>query len=291
MAKARDIKRRMRSVDNTRKITRTMEMVAASKLRRAQQRVVRARPYSQRLGEVIGRLITPELAEIQPLLRQPERVRRAAILLLTSNRGLCGAFNVNLIRAARELKGRLEGEGTDVELHVVGKKGIGYFRFRSVPMARTRTDIEDRPTVEDARSLVTPLRERFTIGELDAIHIVFAEFRSAVSTPPVTRRILPVEVDEGERRGREPYYILDPSPEEILGRLLPLYVTNAAFRALLETAAAEQGARRTAMKNATDNAEEMIKDLRRSYNRARQAEITQQIAEIMGGAEALRSAS
>lgn len=288
MQKARDIKRRMRSVDNTRKITRTMEMVAASKLRRAQRRVVQARPYSQRLEEVIRRLVTPELAEIQPLLRSPERVRRAAVLLLTSNRGLCGAFNANLIRKGRELMEGLQGEGTEVELHVVGRKGIGFFRFRGIPMARTRTDIEDRPGVEDARSLMDPIRERFVEGELDAAHLVYAEFRSAVSTPPVARRVLPVEVEEG-RTGAGPYYILDPSPEEILSRLLPLYVTNAAFRALLETAAAEQGARRTAMKNATDNAEEFLKDLRRSYNRARQAEITQQIAEIMGGAEALRA--
>ena len=287
MAKARDIKRRMRSVDNTRKITRTMEMVAASKLRRAQGRVVEARPYSDRLAEVIGRLITPELAEVEPLLRQPERVERAAVLLLTSNRGLCGAFNANLIRRAREVAAGVEAGGAQVELHVVGRKGIGFFRFRNVPMERTRTDIDDRPTVEDARSLIDPIRRRFTEGELDAVHIVFAEFRSAVSTPPVARRVLPVEVEEKERTGREPWYILDPSPERILGELLPLYVTNAAFRALLETAAAEQGARRTAMKNATDNAEEFLKDLRRSYNRARQAEITQQIAEIIGGAEAL----
>lgn len=289
MAKAREIKRRMRSVDNTRKITRTMEMVAASKLRRAQGRVIQARPYAELLADVIRRLITPELAEIQPLLRQPETVDRAAVLLLTSNRGLCGAFNANLIRKARETMQRLEAEGSEVELHVVGRKGISFFRFRNIPLARTRTDIHDRPTVEDARSLVDPFRVRFTTGELDAAYIVFAEFRSAVSTPPAARRVLPVEVTKEPGRGAEPWYILDPSPEAILDRLLPLYVANAAFRALLETAAAEQGARRTAMKNATDNADEFLKGLRRSYNRARQAEITQQIAEIMGGAEALRT--
>ncbi len=286
MEKARDIKRRMRSVDNTRKITRTMEMVAASKLRRAQIRVQRARPYSERLGAVIRRLVTPELAEAQPLLRQPERARRAAVILLTSNRGLCGAFNANLIRRARERMAALEREGVEVELHVSGRKGISFFRFRGIPMASTRTDIHDRPTLEDARSLIGPSRERFEAGELDAVHLVFAEFRNVVSTPPVARQVLPVEVEEG-RAGGERWYILDPSPEEILSRLLPLYVTNAAFRALLETAAAEQGARRTAMKNATDNAEEFLDDLRRTYNRARQAEVTQQIAEIMGGAEAL----
>lgn len=285
MQKARDIKRRMRSVDNTRKITRTMEMVAASKLRRAQQRVQRARPYSERLVAVIRRLATPELAEVQLLLRQPERIERAVILLLTSNRGLCGAFNTNLIRRARELKAQLEEEGVDVELRVVGRKGIGYFRFREIPMAATRTDIDDRPTPEDARSLIDGVTRRFVVGELDAAWVVHAEFRNVVSTPPVARQVLPVEVPEEE--GPAPYYILDPSAEEILSTLLPLYVRNTIFRALIETAAGEQGARRTAMKNATDNAEEFLDDLRRTYNRARQAEITQQIAEIMGGAEAL----
>ncbi|MFQ5691189.1 MAG: ATP synthase F1 subunit gamma [Gemmatimonadota bacterium] len=286
MEKAREIKRRMHSVENTRKITRTMEMVATSKLRRAQQRVQQARPYAERLAEVIRGLVDPELAEVQPLLRQPDAVRRAAITLVTSNRGLCGAFNVNLIRKARELKGRLEAEGSEVELHVVGRKGIGYFRFRGIPMATSRTDLDDRPTLNDARSLIVPLRDRFVERDLDAAYMVYAEFRNMVSTPPAIRRILPVEVGAG-KGGPQPYYLLDPSAEEILSRLLPLYVTNAAFRALLETAAAEQAARRTAMKNATDNAEDFLVRLRRTYNRARQAEITQQIAEIMGGAEAL----
>lgn len=286
MEKARDIKRRMRSVDNTRKITRTMEMVAASKLRRAQTRVQRARPYSERLRAVIRRLVNPELAEAQPLLRQPERIRRAAVILLTSNRGLCGAFNANLIRRARERMAALQAEGVEVELHVSGRKGISFFRFRAIPMASTRTDIEDRPSVEDARSLIGPARERFEAGDLDAVHLVYADFRNVVSTPPIAQQVLPVEIEE-ERGTGEHWYILDPSQEEILSRLLPLYVTNAAYRALLETAAAEQGARRTAMKNATDNAEEFLDDLRRTYNRARQAEVTQQIAEIMGGAEAL----
>jgi F-type H+-transporting ATPase subunit gamma len=285
MQKARDIKRRIGSVDNTRKITRTMEMVATSKLRRAQQRVLEARPYSAKLKDVIARLVTPELAELQPLLRQPEATERAAVVLVTSNRGLCGAFNANLIRTTQALVADLEEAGASVELHVYGKKGIAYFRFRGVEMAEARTDLTDRPGLEDAQSVIESISGRFVSGDLDAAYLVFAEFRNMVSTPPAVRKVLPVEVPE--RTGPQPYYILDPSAAEILSSLLPLYVTNSSLSALLETAAAEQAARRTAMKNATDNAEDFLSTLRRTYNRARQAEITQQIAEIMGGAEAL----
>ncbi len=287
MAKARDIGRRMKSVQSTRKITRTMEMVATSKLRRAQLRVHQARPYAERLASVVENLITPELAEIEPILRQPDRIRRAAVVLITSNRGLCGAFNVNLIRKARELSDELHASEVATDLHVVGKKGIAYFRFRHVEMATTRTDIGDNPTQEHARSLIEPLAGQFLDERIDAIYVVHAEFRSIMSTPPITRRLLPVYVPE-ERPKREPYYILDPSAKEILMRLLPLHLTNSMFRALVENAAAEHGARRTAMKSATDNADEFLTTLRRQFNRARQQEITSQLAEIIGGAEALK---
>jgi F-type H+-transporting ATPase subunit gamma len=286
VAKARDIQRRMRSVQSTRKITRTMEMVATSKLRRAQQRVLKARPFAERLAAVVENLITPEIADLQPILRQPERIRRAAVVLFTSNRGLCGAFNVNLIRKARELLDYLHAQDVSTEFHVTGRKGIAYFRFRNVEMASTRTDIGDSPTPEEARELIAPLAARFVRGEIDAVYLVHAEFRSVMSTPPTSRRLLPVNVAT-DRPKREPYYILDPSAREILDRLLPLYLENVTFRALVENAAAEQGARRTAMKSATDNADEFLTNLRRQYNRARQAEITSQIAEIIGGAEAL----
>ncbi len=285
MAKSRDIYRRMRSVDNTRKITRTMEMVATAKLRQAQKRVLESRPYTRGLIEVIARLATPELAELQPLLRQPDRIRRAAVILVTSNRGLCGAFNANLIRTAQSQLAELEAAGAETEFHVYGTKGISYFRFRGIEMATARNDLSDPPTPEDARSVIGDIATRFVEGSLDAAYVIFAEFRNMVSTPPSVRRVLPAGV--GEATGPQPYYILDPSAEEILGHLLPLYVDNATFSALLETAAAEQAARRTAMKSATDNAEEFLNKLRRTYNRARQAEITNQIAEIIGGADAL----
>lgn len=286
MQKARDIKRRIRSIESTRQITHTMEMVAASKMRRAQERVHAARPYAAKLSEVISGLLTRELSETYPILRQPEAVRRSALILLTSNRGLAGAFNVNLIRMARAALSGLRDEGVEVEFHVVGRKGIGFFRFRGEPMASSRLDITDRPTMDDARSIIDPLLGRFESGELDAIDIVYAQFKSALSTPPARMRVLPVAPDP-ERGARSLNYLLEPSPAEILTFVLPLYVRNAVYRALVETAAAEQGARRTAMKNATDNADELVKTLTRQYNSARQSQITQELTEIVGGAEAL----
>jgi F-type H+-transporting ATPase subunit gamma len=285
VAKGRELKGRIKSVEGTRKITRTMEMVATSKLKRAQDRVVAARPYSRALSEVIGDLYSPELAEGFPLLRQPARIRRAAVLLITSNRGLAGAFNSNLIKETRNLLANLEREGTEIEFHVVGRKGLGFFRFVGRTIAASRTDLTDRPTADDAVALVQPMMDSFIRGTVDAVYVVYAKFNSVLSTPPSTERILPVTppAKTGPRRD----YLLFPSAEAILSELLPLYVRNVVYRALVETAAGEQGARRTAMKNATDNAGEMLNVLRRTYNRARQAQITQEIAEIVGGAEAL----
>jgi F-type H+-transporting ATPase subunit gamma len=301
MAKPRELKRRIRSVQNTRKITKTMELVSTSKLKRAQDRVVGARPYAQALAEVIGELYTPELAERFPLLRQPggtgggrgAGIRRAAVLLITSNRGLCGAFNANLIREARRRLEELEAQDAHTELHLVGKKGISFFKFSKRNIASQRVDIGDRPTLEHAAELAKPLMDRFAAGDLDAVDVVFAKFNSAVSTPPATVRILPVAPPEKRRSGGEETkvavnYILKPSAEEILNELLPLYVQNQVYRALVETAAAEHGARRTAMKNATDAGSDMLTILQRTFNRARQAQITQELAEIVGGAEALK---
>ena len=288
MAKARELKGRIRSVQNTRKITRTMEMVATSKLKRAQDRVAAARPYAERLGDVVRRLINPELAQRYPLLRQPGEVRRAAVLLLTANRGLAGAFNANLIREARTRLRDLRDRGAEAELHVAGKKGISFFRFLGEKLGAAVNDITDRPGAADAERLVNDLMERFVAGELDAVYVVYAQFKSALSTPPATLQVLPVATPEAEEgSGREVDYILEPGADEILGQVLPLYVRNSVYRALVETAAAEQGARRTAMKNATDNAGDMLESLTRTYNRVRQAAITQEIAEIVGGAAAL----
>jgi F-type H+-transporting ATPase subunit gamma len=286
MAKGRELKGRIKSVENTRKITRTMEMVATSKMKRAQDRVVAARPFAQSLTEVIANLYTPELAEAFPLLRQPASVKKAAVIVLTSNRGLAGAFNANLLKESRALLARLKETNVEPELHVIGKKGLGYFRYVGRAVASSRTDVTDRPTAENAAEIVDSLIQRFAGGEIDAVYIVYAKFQSALSTPPATQMILPVTPPK--RTGPQPDYILLPSAEVILTQLLPSYVRNSVYRALVETAAGEQGARRTAMKNATDNAGEMLNVLRRTFNRARQAQITQEIAEIVGGAAALQ---
>jgi F-type H+-transporting ATPase subunit gamma len=306
MAKPRELRRRIRSVENTRKITRTMEMVATSKLKRAQDRVVAARPYAEALVQVLGDLYAPDLAERFPLLRRPARgARRVAVVLITSNRGLCGAFNANLIREARGRIAALEEQGAQVDLHLLGRKGAVFFKFLGRAIASQRIDIGDRPTAEHAAAVMAPLAAQFEAGTLDAVEIVFARFNSPVSTPPTTLRILPVSPPPaGGRTGGQAgdhtgggtarpagrptaNYILKPSGDAILARLLPLYVRNQVYRALVETAAAEHGARRTAMKNATDSAGDMLDGLRRTLNRARQAQITQEISEIVGGAEAL----
>jgi F-type H+-transporting ATPase subunit gamma len=314
MAKTRALRRRIRSIESTRQVTRTMEMVSTSKLKRAQDRVVGARPYAQALAEVIGDLLSPELAERFPLLRQPAPPAkggpdRAAVLLITSNRGLAGAFNANLIRAARERVEALEGSGYAVDLLVVGKKAISYFKFVRRPLALARLDIGDRPTAAHAAELVEPLIARFEAGTLASLDVVFAQYKSALSTPPQVLRVLPVQAvsagapglgrTDARTHGKPaaappapkkaaPNFILKPGADELLGALLPLYVRNLVYRALVETAASEHGARRSAMKSATDNAGEILDILRRTYNRARQGQITQELAEIVGGAEALK---
>ena len=294
MAKGRELKGRIKSIEGTRKITRSMEMVATSKLKRAQDRVVAARPYARALEAVIADLYSPELAERFPLLRQPESGAqsdipksgsRAAVLLITSNQGLAGAFNANLIREARTLLARLSTGGVETELHIVGRKGLGFFRYIGAKIASSRTDIGDKPAAAHGSQLVDELMNAFIERKLDALYVVYAKYNSPLSTPPVAERVLPVTPPE--RKGAARDYLLFPNAEEILTALLPLYVRNAVYRALVETVAGEQGARRTAMKAATDNAGEILNVLRRTYNRARQAQITQEIAEIVGGAEAL----
>jgi F-type H+-transporting ATPase subunit gamma len=293
MAKGRQLKGRIRSVQNTRKITRTMELVSTSKLKRAQDRVIAARPYAQALREVLADLVTPELAQRFPLLRRPAPPSkggptRAAVILVTSNRGLAGAFNSNLIKEARRRVEALEAEGYTVELYGVGKKGIGFFRYLGRKWALERQDIGDRPTADHAAEIAQPLIEAYAAGGLASVDLVQAQFISALQTPPATVKILPVETPAAKAEGPVHDYILAPNAEAILEQLLPLYVRNMVYRGLVETAAAEHGARRTAMKNATDNAGEILEVLKRTYNRQRQAGITQEIAEIVGGAAALQ---
>jgi F-type H+-transporting ATPase subunit gamma len=296
MAKGRELKGRIKSVENTRKITRTMEMVATSKMKRAQDRVVAARPYANALADVISSLYSSDLAERFPLLRQPAKQERVALVLLTSNRGLAGAFNANLIKEARARLVELEGKGVKVDVHVVGKKGLGYFKYVGRALATQRTEITDRPTATDAADIVEQLMADYIAGKLDGVYVVYSKFNSVLSTPPTTQQVLPVTPPTKQQTAdsrqqtatAQKDYLLFPNAEAILTELLPSYVRNAMYRALVETVAGEQAARRTAMKNATDNAGDMLNVLRRTYNRARQAQITQEIAEIVGGAAALQ---
>ena len=293
MAKGGKLKGRIRSVQNTRKITRTMELVSTSKLKRAQDRVVAARPYAQALRKVLADLVTPELADQFPLLRTPAPPSkggptRAAVILVTSNRGLAGAFNSNLIKEARRRIEVLEAEGYTVDLYGVCKKGIGFFRYLGRKLAVERVDIGDKPTVDHAAEIAEPLIEAYAAGKLASVDLVQAQFISPLQTPPATVKILPVETPPADVDAPVHDYILAPSADAIVERLLPLYVRNTVYRGLVETAAAEHGARRTAMKNATDNAGEILEVLKRTYNRQRQAGITQEIAEIVGGAAALQ---
>jgi F-type H+-transporting ATPase subunit gamma len=287
----RALLRRIRSVQNTRKITKTMELVSASKLRRASERVSAARPYAEALGEVLGDLLTAELVQRFPLLRTPASPSkggpsRAALLLVTSNRGLAGAFNSNLIKEGRRRMLALEAEGYAVDIYAIGKKGVSFIRFMKRKMVLERVDIGDKPTAAHAAELAEPLIAAFIAGTLGRVEFIHTTYNSALSTPPTTTQVLPIVAPAAAGR-RQRDYLLAPNAEAILEELLPLYVRNAIYRGLVETAAGEHGARRTAMKSATDNAQELLGTLKRSYNRQRQAGITQELSEIVGGAAAL----
>ncbi len=293
MATNRALKGRIRSVNNTRKITRTMELVATSKLKRAQDRVSAARPFAQALTEVISDLATPDLASQFPLLRTPAKPNaggpsRAVVILITSNRGLAGGFNTNLIKEAKRRIDALTADGYTVELIGIGKKGVSFFKYIGRTFRSERPDIGDKPTPDHAASVVDELIADFAEGRVGVVELVQSKFISVLNSPPTTVRVLPIEAPAKAKGGMRPDYILSPDPVTLLEALLPLYVRNTLYRGLVETVAAEQAARRTAMKNATDNAGDLLEALKRTYNRQRQAQITQEIAELVGGAAALQ---
>ncbi len=295
---SREIRNRIKSVSNTQKITRTMEMVATSKLKRAQGRVVSSGPYFEGLRKLMGDLAGKDLdLSRYPLFAQRE-VKRVLILLVTANRGLCGGFNSNLVRAAMHAIRDERAAGHEVILHVAGRKGIAAMKFAGYEMEKTYTDFPDRPEDSDAERLLPSLVEPFLKGEIDQVKVVYAHFISIGQQPPTVRTICPVgapsgvEGDEAEAEAETSSsgagILFEPSQQDILDELLPLYVRNMIYRVLIESVASEQVARRIAMKRASDNAEDMVKDLRRKYNSARQAQITQELAEILGGSEALK---
>lgn len=291
MANAKDIQKRIKSVTSTHKITRTMEMVATSKFKRAVDRLVAARPFAETLPKMLALLAAGE-ADAHPLLASRDAVKRVALLVLTTNRGLCGAINTNLLRMSLRFAREQEAQGREVDFYVVGKKGVGYLRFIGRTVKYQTIELCDRPGPEEADLFATMLSEAFLAGEVDEVHIAYPRFKNAAEQPPTLDQVLPLHLPEDEEdqasSGRELNFVLEPDAERLLGELLPLFLRNAFFRYLLEMAASEQGARRTAMKAASDSAKEMIDNLTLSFNKARQAQITKELLEIVGGAEALK---
>ncbi|MCK6440855.1 MAG: ATP synthase F1 subunit gamma [Planctomycetes bacterium] len=284
----KDIRIRTRSVASTKKITRTMELVATSKMKRAQDRVNAASPYQAKLHELLGEVVARAGDVAHPLIAKRDKVSKVAILLVTANRGLCGGYNANAIRTAKRIYKEQQDLGREVSIDVVGKKGMTTLRFQGYKLNRTHLGITDRPALKDAQAIIEPLRDDFLKGQIDELYVVWTHWKSLASQAPKVLRLLPIEAPANESgKARSGDIILDPSPEELLGTLLPMYLTQSMYTFLVEANASEQVARRTAMKSATDNASEMITGLTRKLNRARQAQITQEIAEVVGGAAAL----
>jgi F-type H+-transporting ATPase subunit gamma len=292
-AKLREVRRRIRSVQSTMKITRAMELIATSRIMRAQQRVEQARPYAERLTEAISDVASASAALSHPLLEQRPEPKAAAVFVVTSDRGLAGAYSSNVLRRAEELFSLLRQEGKEIRLFVAGRKGISYYRFRERPVEESWFGFSETPSYDNAKEIAQAMMERFTAGDVDEIHGVFTDFVSPLRQRAVARRFVPMVMEEAERPTEGPVaqYIFEPEPEALLEALLPRYVETRVYNALLESAASEHAARRRAMSAATDNAEELTKVLTRVANQARQTEITTEIMEIVGGAEALRQAA
>jgi F-type H+-transporting ATPase subunit gamma len=292
MAAVQDIKRRIRSVRNTRKITRAMELVAAAKLRRAQARIEAMRPYAERMGELmVGVARASSSVRGLPLLQRRE-VRTAAILPLTGDRGLAGAFNAQILREAFAIEHRLRDEGVEPRWLVAGRKGASTLRFRRYEIEQGWAGFSDSPRYEDAQAIAHRISELYAEQEVDRVVVIYNHFESALTQRVVAQEVLPSPASllEGEADQSQALlgdFIYEPEPEQILERLLPVYVETELYRALLESAASEQGARMTAMRNASKNAGELIDSLTLQMNRARQAEITQEILEVVAGADAL----
>jgi F-type H+-transporting ATPase subunit gamma len=292
VSSVQDIKRRIRSVRNTRKITRAMELVAAAKLRRAQARIEAMRPYAERMQELmVGTARASASVRGLPLLQRRE-VRRTAVVPLTGDRGLAGAFNAQILREAFTLERELRGEGTEVRWLVAGKKGMSTLRFRRYELTQAWTGFSDSPHYADAQAIAHRLAELYAEQEIDQVVVIYNHFESALVQRVVRQEVLPIPeqvLETGDEHDRALLgdFIYEPEPEQILERLLPVYVETELYRALLESAASEQGARMTAMRNASKNAAELIDNLTLQMNRARQAEITQEILEVVAGADAL----
>jgi F-type H+-transporting ATPase subunit gamma len=299
----RVLRRRIRSTRSTKKITKARELVAPSRIAKAQARVAASLPYAQAITGVLTALASTANID-HPLLVPRDPVRRAGVLVVTSDRGLCGAYNANVIRTAEQLIAKLRGQGIEVALYVIGRKGVTYYRFRQREIEANWTGFSEQPRFEDAREVGESLIEAFVAGAddshdghgpdgvlgVDELHLVNTRFRSLMTQEPASRIIAPLQVEESEEGGPLPAYEFEPDEDALLDALLPKYINARIYAALLDSAASESAARRRAMKAATDNADEMIKSLTREMNSARQAAITQEISEIVGGANALAAA-
>lgn len=310
-AQLRELRARIKSTKSIGKITKAMELIATSRITKAQARVEAARPYSEEITNVLSALASGASNLDHPLLTERENPRRAAVLVVTSDKGLCGGYNANVLRATEELLSLLREQGKEPVVYVIGGKGLNYYRFRGRDIAGSWTGFSDQPHYVNAAEAGDAMVNLFLAGAddeaegpgadgvvgVDELHVVYTEFRSMLTQTPVAKRVAPLEVeyaDEGESAQQAPTlapaYDFEPSAETLLGALLPKYINTRIYAALLESAASELAARRTAMKAASDNANELVDNLTREANQARQAQITQEISEIVGGADALATA-
>jgi F-type H+-transporting ATPase subunit gamma len=295
-AQLRVYRRRIRSVTSTKKITRAMELIAASRIVKAQQRVTAAQPYARQITRVISALASQSTVD-HPLLQEQADEARAAVLVITSDRGLAGGYNANALKTAAALEELLRSEGKTPVAYLVGRKAVGYYRFRGRDVEQSWTGFSEQPSYEDAREVAEALIDAFLRtedeGGVGEIHVVHTEYVSALTQRASANRIIPLVVEESDApppEGALPLYEFEPDPAALLDALLPRFLTTRVYAAMLESAASESASRRRAMKAATDNADELIKSLTRAANSARQAEITQEISEIVGGASALEDA-
>jgi F-type H+-transporting ATPase subunit gamma len=295
-AQLRLVRRRIATVQSIAKITRAQELIASSRIVRAQQRMRAAQPYSRELTRAVEAVISRSTTINHPFTTEPENPTAAAVLVLTSDGGFAGAYNSNVLREESRLRELLRQRGIEPVLYVAGRKGIAWHRFRELEVAGSWTGFSTAPRYSDAVEISTTLLDAFTAdqGGVDEIHLVGTDFVSMLTQRPSVRRILPLEIEETEEEhpaGPLPQYEFEPSPEVVLDALLPQYVASRIYYAMLEAAASELASRRRAMKAATDNAGDLIENLTREANNARQAEITQEISEIVGGANALADAN
>jgi F-type H+-transporting ATPase subunit gamma len=293
-AQLRAVRRRISSVKSIAKITRAQELIASSRIVKAQQRMRAAEPYSRELTRAVEAVISRSTSVSHPFTTERPEIKTAAVVILTSDSGFCGAYNANVLRESQRLRQTLSERGVEAKLYVAGRKGVGWHRFRDLALEGDWSGFSATPQYANAQALAEPLQAAFEAKEVDEIHLVSTDFVSMLTQRASARRLIPMEVEdttEESPSGPLPQYEFEPSPEKVLDALLPQYVTSRIFFAMLEAAASELAARRRAMKAATDNANDLLENLTREANNARQAEITQEISEIVGGANALADAN